>query len=65
MPDANKLKDFVAWAHKHIAGEEKAKHKSFLARAFQALGHVGGFKEAGATLDNRRGSAFNRHAMKP
>ncbi len=65
MPDANKLKDFVAWAQKHIAGDEKGEAQIFLDHAFQALGNAGGFKEAGVTLDNRCGSAFNRLAMKP
>ncbi|MCW5552620.1 MAG: hypothetical protein KIS67_10745 [Verrucomicrobiae bacterium] len=53
MPDGKKLQEFVAWCAKHITGDEKGEAQIFLDHLFQAFGHPGGLKEAGATLEMR------------
>ena len=47
-----KLQEFVAYA-KRLKGDEKGEAQVFLDRLFIAFGH-GGYKEAGATLEDRR-----------
>ena len=64
------LAEFVAWARKHISGDEKGEAQIFLDRLFQAFGQ-GGIKEAGATLEMRvrqadnKGTAFADLVWKP
>lgn len=53
MPGRENLQDFVAWCGKHITGDEKGEAQIFLDHLFQAFGHAGGLKEAGATLEWR------------
>jgi len=64
------LAEFVAWARKHISGDEKGEAQIFLDRLFQAFGQ-GGIKEAGAVLEMRvkqednKGTAFADLVWKP
>jgi SAM-dependent methyltransferase len=64
------LAEFVAWAAKHIKGDEKGEAQIFLDRLFAAFGRKG-VKEAGATLEQRikkadnRGTAFADLVWKP
>jgi hypothetical protein len=64
------LAAFVAWAGKHITGDEKGEAQVFLDRLFQAFGQ-GGIREAGATLEMRvrqadnKGTAFADLVWKP
>ena len=53
MPNREQLAQFTAWCAKHLTGDEKGEAQIFLDRLFQAFGHTGGLKEAGATLEMR------------
>jgi hypothetical protein len=71
MPSRDELAEFTAWCAQHITGDEKAEAQIFLDHLFQAFGHVGGLKEAGATLEMRvtkadtGGTAFADLVWKP
>jgi hypothetical protein len=52
MPSRDKLAEFTAWCAKHITGDEKGEAQIFLDHLFQAFGHAGGLKEAGAARLN-------------
>ena len=41
MSREEKLAEFVAWAQRHITGDEKGQAQIFLDRLFQAFGHPG------------------------
>lgn len=68
-PDRSKrLADFVAYA-RSLRGDEKGEAQVFIDRLFRAFGH-GGYKEAGATLEQRvrktgGGTAFADLIWKP
>jgi len=47
------LREFVGWCQSRLTGDEKGEAQIFLDHLFRALGHVGGLKEAGATLEMR------------
>jgi len=49
---ASRIADFVAFARKHITGDEKGEAQIFCDRLFQAFGHAG-IMEAGGTLEFR------------
>ncbi len=53
MPKREQLAEFTAWCAKHLTGDEKGEAQIFLDHLFQAFGHTGGPKEAGATLEMR------------
>jgi hypothetical protein len=53
MPSRDKLAESTASCAKHITGDEKGEAQIFLDHLFQAFGHAGGLKEAGATLEMR------------
>lgn len=53
VPNPDKLPEFTAWCAKHISGDEKGEAQIFLDHLFQAFGHTGRLKEAGATLEWR------------
>jgi hypothetical protein len=71
MPRREQLADFTAWCAQHITGDEKGEAQIFLDHLFQAFGHAGGLKEAGATLEMRvskadaAGPAFADLVWKP
>lgn len=71
MPSRDKLADFTAWCAKHITGDEKGEAQIFLDRLFEACGHAGGLKAAGATLEMRvskadgNGTSFADLVWKP
>ncbi len=71
MPRREQLADFTAWCAQHITGDEKGEAQIFLDHLFQAFGHAGGLKEAGATLEMRvskaddGGTAFADLVWKP
>jgi hypothetical protein len=71
MSREEQLRDFVVWAQRHLTGDEKGEAQIFLDHLFQAFGHAGGLKEAGATLEmrvskaDRTGTAFAVLVWKP
>jgi len=65
MPNRDKLAEFSAWCAKHITGDEKGEAQIFLDHLFQAFGHAGGLKEAGATLEMRVSKADSNSTSFP
>lgn len=47
------LEAFVEYCNKYITGDEKGEAQTFLDHFFMALGYKDGYKEAGATLEQR------------
>ena len=65
MPNREKLQEFVAWCRKHITGDEKGEAQILLDHLFQSFGHLGGLKEAGATLEMRVAKADSSASALP
>jgi hypothetical protein len=67
-----KLDEFVAWARKHITGDEKGQAQFFLDRLFQAFGQKGSLDVGGEpemrvkkSGEDGGGTAFADYVWKP
>lgn len=71
MPKREPLVEFTTWCARHLTGDEKGEAQILLDHLFQAFGHTGGLKEAGATLEMRvtkadgGGTSFAELVWKP
>ncbi len=69
---AERLNDFIAWAAKHITGDEKGQAQIFLDRLFQAFGQPGCLDVGGTpefrirkSQEDGGGTAFADYVWKP
>jgi hypothetical protein len=67
-----RLEEFIAWAGRHITGDEKGQAQIFLDRLFQAFGQPGCLDVGGATefrirksAEDGGGTAFADYVWKP
>ncbi|MBS0575071.1 MAG: class I SAM-dependent DNA methyltransferase, partial [Proteobacteria bacterium] len=66
-----RLNEFVGWWRQHVTGDERGEAQIFLDHFFESLGHSGGCRAAGGTLEERirggRGRAvrFADYVWKP